>query len=160
MENTDCINTKIEKALLDKDIDNIMHKATKPFLNQLDEDDIYTCKINALWKSFLNFNPKFGTKFTTYLYSGVYIECLKVVKFLEKSKKFVPLHEGITTESHSEKLLIDILDEANNSQEQEMILDKAARMTNKELSEKYSFGKETMRKKIKKMTGKFRHKFT
>lgn len=155
-----CINTKIENALQDKDISNIMSKATKPFLNQLEDEDIYTCKINALWKSFLHYNPKFGTKFTTYLYTGVYVECLKAVKFVEKAKKFKQLHDGIITENNNDELYVDILDEAKNTQEKSMILDKISKMTNKELSNKYGFGKETMRKKMKKMTNKFSHKFT
>ena len=61
----DSIDTKIEKALRDKNITKIMHKASKSFSCRLDPDEIYTCQINALWKSFQNFKPDFGTKFTT-----------------------------------------------------------------------------------------------
>lgn len=155
----DCMDKKIEEALNDKDINNIMNKAARQFANQLDEDEIYTCKLNALWKSFLNFKPDFGTKFTTYLYSGVYIECIKSVKFLQKSKKFKPMHGGFTCPENSDLTMIDVLDEATNNLEREMLVDKASKMTNQELSEKYGIGKETMRKKMKKMTNKFRQKF-
>ena len=55
---TDCINTKIEKELQNKDVVKIMNKASNGFRKQLDEDIIYTCQINALWKSFLNFKPE------------------------------------------------------------------------------------------------------
>jgi hypothetical protein len=160
MSDDTCMNTKIENALMDKDISKIMTKATRPFLNQLNSEDVYTCKINALWKSFLNYDPDFGTKFTTYLYTGVFIECLKAAKFLEKSKRFKQLHDGVTVENNDYELFVDILDEAENSQEKNMIIDKMSKMTNKELSAKYGLGKETMRKKMKKITSKFRHKFT
>ena len=55
MSDNDCIDTKIENALNNKDIMNIMSRACQPFSQQLEPEDIYTCKINALWKSFLNF---------------------------------------------------------------------------------------------------------
>ena len=38
----ECIDQKIEKALNDKDITNIMNHACKNFMKQLDSDDIYT----------------------------------------------------------------------------------------------------------------------
>ena len=82
----ECIDKKIENALNDKDIVNIMNHACKKFVTQLDPDDIYTCKLNALWKCFLNFKPEKKCKFTTYLYKDVYIECLKAVKFVNKGK--------------------------------------------------------------------------
>ena len=80
----ECIDKKIENALNDKDIVNIMNHAYKKFVTQLDPDDIYT-KLNALWKCFLNFKPEKKCKFTTY-HKGVYIECLKAVKFVNKGK--------------------------------------------------------------------------
>lgn len=153
------IDIQMEQAMNDKDICSIMHKACDKFVNQLDSDEIHTCKMNALWKSFVNFNPDKGCKFTTYLYKGVFIECLKAVKFINKSRNFRPLNDSIPASTSADSTIMEILDEANNDYDKELLLDKASKMTNKELSEKYGIGKETMRKKMKKITNKFRHKF-
>ena len=155
----ECIDKKIENALTDKDITNIMNHACKRFIKQLDQDDIYTCKLNALWKCFLNFKPEKKCKFTTYLYKGVYIECLKAVKFLNKHRSNHKLHPSINAPKNTEELMIDILDEAENDLEKSLILDKISKMTNEELSNKYGIGKETVRKRVKKMTKNFQHKF-
>ncbi len=153
------IDVQMEEALNDKDICNIMHKACDKFVNQLDPEELHTCKINALWKSFVNFNPDKGCKFTTYLYKGVFIECLKAVKFINKSRNFRPINDSIPASDSSDVTKMELLDEAMNESEKSLLIDKASRMTNKELSEKYGIGKETMRKKMKKITNKFRHKF-
>ena len=155
----ECIDKKIENALNDKDIVNIMNHACKKFVNQLEQEDIYTCKLNALWKCFLNFKPEKKCKFTTYLYKGVYIECLKAVKFVNKSKFCGKLNPSIQSVNSTEEMIIDILDEAENDFEKSLLKDKISKMTNEELSNKYDIGKETVRKKVKKMTKNFQHKF-
>jgi hypothetical protein len=153
------MDTKIDKALKNKDIVNIMNYASRKFTKQLDADELYTCKINALWKCFLHFKPEKKCKFTTYLFKGVYIECLKAAQFLNKSKRFRSLSHALVDHDDHSKMLIDILDEAQTNEEREILMDKLSRMTNEELSNKYNIGKETIRKKVKKMTKSFRHKF-
>lgn len=149
MENVDI---QIEKLLNDKNIVKIMHKASNRFSNQLDKDEIYTCQINALWKSILNFKPDKNAKFTTYLYNGVFIECLKSIKFHKKHSKFCTkkLHNNLSKKDNSE-LLIDILDEANDDDERQFIIDKYSNMTINEMAEKRNSNRETTRKKMKKL---------
>jgi DNA-directed RNA polymerase specialized sigma24 family protein len=159
MENN-ALNVKIEKALRDKDITKIMNKASKRFNNTLDQDSIYTCQLNALWKSFVNFKPNKNTKFTTYLYRGVFIECLKEVKFLNKSK-FVncKLHDNIQSCGDDTKLMFEILDEIESDEDKEIVLDRISRMTINEIAQKNGVSRETVRKKLKKITSIFRNKF-
>lgn len=153
------IDQKIENALKDKNITNIMHKASKRFMNQLDADAIYTCQINALWKAFLNFKPEKNTKFTTYLFNGVFIECLKEAKFLSKSKKCSrKLHDNIA-QNNEQYLMIDLMDEIHNDYDRELILDKISNMTIQEMADKRNVSRETVRKKIKKLTENFGPKF-
>ena len=149
MEN--CINTKIEKALKNKDIKNIMHKASSRFINGLDSDTIYTCQINALWKAFVNFKPEKNTKFTTYLYKGVFIECLKAIKF-ERKQDFCTksIHANIPAKSQT-NTMFDILDEIDNHEDIELILDKYQNMTIQEMADKREYSRETVRKKLKKI---------
>ena len=153
------LNTKIEEALSDKNITSIMRKASSRFCKQLDPDEIYTCEINALWKSILNFKPEKNTKFTTYLYNGVFIECLKQIKFLNKSSKAsYTLHNNITDE-RDQYLLVDLLDELKNDDEKELILDRMSKMTIKEIAKKHNVSRETIRKRIKNITNGFKQKF-
>lgn len=145
------INTKIELAMKNKDIVNIMNKASKRFSNQLDKDIIYNCQLNALWKSFLHFKPEKNTKFTTYLYNGVFIECLKEIKFQQKYSKFNrKLHENIVKQSDP-YFMIDIMDEMQTEEEKQLFLDKLSNMTIEEIARKRNSNRETTRKKIKKL---------
>lgn len=145
------INDKIENALLNKDILNIMNKACKKFINQLDSDTLHSCKINALWKSFLYFKPEKNTKFTTYLYNGVFIECLKEIKFKNKYQKFSgKLHENIIKNSDP-YLIIDIMDELQTQEEKELFLDRLSNMTIEEMAKKRKSNRETTRKKLNRM---------
>jgi DNA-directed RNA polymerase specialized sigma subunit len=155
---TDCINTKIEKALKDKNITRIMNKASNSFRKQLDEDIIYTCQINALWKSFLNFNPNKNTKFTSYLYNGVFIECIKEVKFLNKMKANKKIHDNIPRHE-LEFLIIDILDEFDDEEEKSLIIDKVSNLTIEEMSQKRNSNRETTRKKLNKAIEKVKKSF-
>jgi DNA-directed RNA polymerase specialized sigma subunit len=153
------IDVKIEKALQNKDITNIMHKASRRFRHQLDKDTIYTCQINALWKAFLNFKPEKNTKFTTYLFQGVFIECLKEIKFKNKSNRCKhKLHDNIA-ENNEQYLMIDILDEITNDEDRQLILDKISNMTIQEMANKRNISRETIRKKLKKLTKNFQRKF-
>jgi DNA-directed RNA polymerase specialized sigma24 family protein len=155
----ECIDLKIEKALKDKNIVNIMNKASKTFLKQLDEDTIYTCKLNALWKAFLNFKPEKKAKFTTYLYNGVYIECVKEIKFKNKSKAKSKLHDNIMNKDN-QYLIIDLLDEFDNDYDKELIMDKMKNMTIDEMAKKRNSNRETTRKKLKKLVNKLQKNFS
>lgn len=146
----DCINNKIETMLRDKNIVKIMRKASSRFLNTLDIDTVYTCEINALWKAILNFNPSKNTKFTTYLYKGVFIECLKALKFHKKMDNFRnKLHENIPSGKNQEHVLLEILDQLDNQEDRLLILDKYSNLTIQEMADKRDYSRETVRKKIK-----------
>jgi len=150
------INQRIEKALKDQDVVKIMNKACQSFSRQLDQDTIYTCKINALWKSLVNYNPSKNTKFTTYLYKGVLIECLKSIKF-ENKGKFVKkiLHENIPSKSN-DNILIELVDILDSDEDKQLLIDKYMNKTIQEMSESRSYSRETVRKKLKKIYHKIK----
>lgn len=155
----DCLNTKIENALKDTNILKIMNKASKRFKNQLDKDTIHTCQLNALWKTFVNHNPEKGAKFTTYLYNGVFIECMKEIKFKQKSNRNNgKLHDNIT-DHRDQYIMTDILDELN-SEEQQMIMDRFSNMTIAEIAKKHDKNRESTRRKIHKIFQKLANKFS
>jgi hypothetical protein len=155
----DCINDKIELALKDDNIVKIMNKASKRFRNQLDQDSIHTCQINALWKTFVHHDPKKGAKFTTYLYNGVFIECMKEIKFNQKSSRFGgKLHDNIASDK-DHFMLIDILDELKDETEKSMFIDRLSNMTIAEMSQKYDKNRESTRRKMHKITKTIQKKF-
>ena len=154
----DCINTKIENALKDDNIRKIMNRASKRFRNQLDNDTIHTCQLNALWKTFVNHEPSKGAKFTTYLYNGVFIECMKEIKFTKKSERTSgKLHDNIP-ENHNQFLMIDILDELSDTDKQ-MFIDRLSNMTIAEMSQKYNTNRESTRRKMHKIIKNIQKKF-
>jgi hypothetical protein len=153
------LNTKIETALKDDNIVKIMNKASRRFRNQLDNDIIYTCQINALWKTFVNHDPSKGAKFTTYLYNGVFIECMKEIKFSQKSNRFIgKLHDNIA-DNKDQFLMSDIMDELKNETEKEMFLDRLSNMTIAEMSKKYNTNRESTRRKMHKIIKNIQKKF-
>ncbi|NDB57180.1 sigma-70 family RNA polymerase sigma factor [bacterium] len=155
----DCINTKIENALKDDNIVKIMNKASKRFRNQLDKDTINTCQLNALWKTFVNHDPAKGAKFTTYLYNGVFIECMKEIKFSKKSDRFSgKLHDNIPNKN-DDFLMIDILDELSET-DQQMFIDRLSNMTISEMSQKYNTNRESTRRKMHKIIKNIQKKFS
>jgi hypothetical protein len=152
------MNNKIETALKDENILKIMNKASKRFKNQLDSDCIKTCQLNALWKTFVNYDETKGAKFTTYLYKGVFIECMKEIKFRNKNKCFGKLHNNISSESDP-FFLIDLLDEFTNDYDRELICSKLSNMTISEISDKVGKNRESVRRKIHKLAENVKHKF-
>lgn len=155
----DCINTKIENALKDLNIVKIMNKASKRFKNQLDKDTIKTCQLNALWKTFVNHDPQKGAKFTTYLYNGVFIECMKEIKFHQKSARNTgKLHDNIK-ENKNQYLATDIMDELNE-EERQIFVDRLSNMTIAEMASKYGKNRESTRRKMHKVLEKIANKFS
>lgn len=155
-----CINDKIEEALKDINIVKIMNKASKRFKNQLDSDTIKTCQLNALWKTFVNHDPEKGAKFTTYLYNGVFIECMKEIKFSQKSlRNSGKLHDNIPT-NKNQFLIVDLLDELNDDEEREIFMDRLSNMTIAEMAEKYGKNRESTRRKMHKVFKKIANKFS
>lgn len=154
----DSIDSKIEKALNDSNIKKIMNKASMRFKNQLDYDTIYSCQLNALWKAFLNHDPNKAAKFTTYLYNGVFIECMKEIKFHNKSNKCRgKLHDNIDSNRDS-FFLIDLMDELKDS-DKELIMDRMSNMTIVEIARKHNSNRETIRRKINKIAQSLKTKF-
>jgi len=154
----DTLNNKIENALKDDNIVKIMNKAARRFRNQLDKDTINTCQLNALWKTFVNHEPTKGAKFTTYLYNGVFIECMKEIKFSKKMDRFSgKLHDNIPQDK-DEFFIIDILDELSEN-DQTMLLDRLSNMTIAEIAEKHHTNRESARRKMHKIIKNLRKNF-
>lgn len=152
------VNSKIEQAMNDENILKIMNKASKRFRNQLDSDAIKTCQLNALWKTFLNHDENKGAKFTTYLYKGVFIECMKEIKFKNKNKCYGKLHNNISSNSDP-FFMTDLMDEFTDEKDKQLISCKLSNMTISEIAENIGKNRESVRRKIHKLADNVRHKF-
>jgi hypothetical protein len=155
---TNSINDNIENALKDENILKIMNKASKRFKNQLDSDSIKTCQLNALWKAFVNHDLSKGAKFTTYLYKGVFIECMKEIKFANKNKSTGKLHDNIELNTNY-SFLTDLMDEFKNDEDKELICDRMSNMTISEIAKKHGKNRESVRRKIHKLADSIKDKF-
>lgn len=71
----------------DKDNKLIMGKAAMPFTSILTPDEIESCKKKAIWRSLINYDPNMNTKYATYLYRGVFLECRSSASFVMKHRK-------------------------------------------------------------------------
>lgn len=152
------LNSKIEKAMNDDNIVKIMNKAAKRFRNQLDSDTIKTCQLNALWKTFVNYDETRGAKFTTYLYKGVFIECMKEIKFHNKNKCNSKLHHNIPSKTNP-FFMTDLMDEFSREDERLLMDCKLSNMTISEIAENIGKNRESVRRKIHKIANNVRHKF-
>jgi hypothetical protein len=152
------LNDEIAKALSDENILKIMNKASKRFKNQLDADSIKTCQLNALWKTFLNHDESKGAKFTTYLYKGVFIECMKEIKFKNKNKSFGKLHNNVPSK-HNPFFYTDIMDEFTTEEDRSLIQDRLSNMTISEIATKCGKNRESVRRKIHKLADSIKDKF-
>lgn len=139
----------IDEMLQDQDIVKIARKASIKFINQLNEDEIYTCIINALWKAIKKYDPNFGSKFTTYLYNGVIMECLTQQKFNSNLKR----HSQIQSVQDKKSLIptVDIIDEISKCDDPIIIYDYFFNNKSiKEIAKENNVCGETIRLKIKK----------
>ena len=154
----DSLSQKIEEAFRDEDISKIMAKAASGFFGQLSDDEIQTCKLNALWKAFANHDENEAAKFTTYLYNGVRIQCIREVKFNQKTKFCNRKLHPNTQDNRDHFLMTDLMDEINKMEDKDLILDRMKSMTISEIAKKHGYNRETARRKIKKMSELLRKK--
>jgi len=150
------MDTKIETALKDENIQNIMNKAAGSFRRQLNEDEIHTYKLNALWKAFSSYDPTKAAKFTTYLYNGVRIECIREIKF--NKRKHAPLHSNIADKTDP-FFEIDLMDELDQCPNKDLLIDRMKSHTIKEIAKKHDCNRETIRRKIKKSVNHMAKRF-
>ena len=151
----DTLNINIEKALKDRDLQMVMHKASGKFARQLDQDSIQSCQMVAMWKAMENFDPNRGIKFITYLYKCVFVECLKEVKFVNKSKRNSGrLHDNVEAKKNNDISIMELLDEAHTQEERSMLEDRLANKTIAEMAETRNVSREIVRRRLKRLTTK------
>jgi len=156
------LNTRIEEALNNRHYQKVMNKAAQKFRKSLDPDTVYTCQLNALWHSLESFDPTYKVKFTTYLHKGVFIECIKALKFANRHRRVTQakLHDNIVCQQSSDAMMVDVLDEVTTGEERDLLQDRIAGKTVSEMAETRSVSRETVRKRMNKISQRIRSKYT
>lgn len=142
---------KLEELLKDEDLIKIANKAAQQFSEKLSQDEIKNCITGAMWSASNNYRSDKKTKFSTYLYKGVFFECLKQLKTNEKcvgltNREFVG--HVIPQKSINS---IELMDEIKVCQDPDLIIEKFFyNATLKDMADKRGVSKETIRFKLKK----------
>lgn len=142
---------KLEEALNNQDLVKIANKAGQQFSDKLTQDEIKNCIMGAMWSASNNYNKSKNTKFSTYLYKGVFFECLKQLKTNQKCV-------GLTNREFVGHVIpqqyinnIELMDEIKACQDPDLIIEKFFyNATLKDMAEKRGVSKETIRFKLKK----------
>ena len=110
-------DVEFEVALKNDSYNKIMQSAAKPFRKKLVPDELERCKLIALWTALKNYKSTYNCQFTSYLYRGVRIECLRILKDKKRQPKYVNIDKVDT--SYESTPLIDIIDGLS---EQELVI--------------------------------------
>ena len=147
--------------LSQEEIVKVSKKAGLNFKNILSPDEIDNCILTATWRALSKYdtNQK-SCKFSTYLYSGVEMECKSMIRFNKKSifnKKKGNLKNNKSNYINHEQD-VDMRDEISNCPDSSIIYDRFYKnMTIKEIAKNNKISTETVRKKINKNIEIMRH---
>lgn len=149
----------LKKMMEDKDIDQMSNFVASKYSPMLSKDEIENCIVNAIWSAMNKFDPTRGTKFTTFLYRGVKIQCQKRINFNNKYRTNANIDLISATKSSFVKSRthrvdkafdeVDMRDEIENCEDPELIYDRFYNnMTLNEIAKKRNTSYETVRNKI------------
>lgn len=159
-----------------KDYDLIMHKASRPFSKILNADELRSCKDRAIWKSLAGFDPSRNTKYATYLYRGVFLECRSSASFVMKHRKKTVKYKNKVNEirvfevdntggeialkeSLTPQARLELMDEINSLEDGHILIDfYLIGLSYDEIAEKNSITVDEVKKKKNKVLKKLRKK--
>lgn len=106
-------NMTFEELCAHPEVVKITRKAAFRFVKQLSEDEINTCVMSAIWKANKKWDVRLGSKFSTFLFRGVILECLTQLKFNRNGNHTVPLYGNVM--GHTNTLdEVDLMDELSH----------------------------------------------
>jgi DNA-directed RNA polymerase sigma subunit (sigma70/sigma32) len=161
------MNKTFEDLVEDKEIRKVGYKAASSFKRSLTKEEIDSCVLNALWRSWSKFDPSKNTKFTSYLYKGVILEFLTLYKFnmsyqnrIKKIKSDMP-SDNVKKYFYVDKRFgeYDIKDLVKNCDDPELIVDRFWNLkTLKEMADERGVSIELVRIRINKILKNFEKK--
>ena len=150
---------EVTQKLTSGDLERIASKASYSFMSVLSPDEIESCILSAFWKASEKFNTAKKTKFTTYFYKGVVMECLSLKKF-NLNRPTSKIYENIASSKNKSLDSIDMMDEiSTHCDDPELIYNRFYKnMSVREIALTRGVCSETIRIKIKKNLTKLRAK--
>lgn len=106
----DISDIEFEKAFGDKNNVNIIKMVTIRYSKIIQEDDLISCGIYALWRALRSHDAKYGQKFTTSLYRFCEWECKRELRKKNKKNKYYILdfQRACHSETIRGKAIIDM----------------------------------------------------
>lgn len=108
----DISDIEFEEAFGDKNNVKIIKKVTLRYSKIIQEDDLISCGIHALWRALRSHDAKYGQKFTTSLYRFCEWECKRELRKKNKKNKYkyciVDFQRACHSETISDKAIIDM----------------------------------------------------
>lgn len=130
-----------------KDNRLIMNSAIKRYSGLIPADEIVSCKMIGLWESMKSYDGKKGRKFTTYLYSGIQLQCMKTIR---NELELKPIDDVVSYMDFNRIYIRDCVDKLEDD-DKNLIYDRYFDMkTLKEISSEQGYSIETARRKINK----------
>tara|TARA_B100000287_G_scaffold227936_1_gene214930 strand:+ start:3048 stop:3563 length:516 start_codon:yes stop_codon:yes gene_type:complete len=154
-------NKETDPKLTKGDLERIASKASYSFLGVLSEQEIESCILNAYWKASSKYTSGRNTKFTTFFYKGVLMECLTQKKF-NLNKPTYRIYENIAYKNNEDIERIDMIDEIHaHCDDPDLLFQRFYQnMSVREIASIRGVSGETIRIKIKKNLAKLRSKMT
>ena len=159
-------NETLQEALVNEDYQKIMSSSARRFAGILSSDEIESCKKKALWKALESYDPtrvnsqNKTSKFTSYLYRGVMLECKTQVKFVINGRNNLKqCHENLgSVDNYFSN--IEIFDELNSIKHGDILLDFFFNgLSVKEIAEKHEVSSQTIGVRKKKALNLLKSRF-
>lgn len=154
-------NLTLEQALKNEEFVKIMNAASYKYKKYIDPSDLESLQMETLWQCLIKYDEKSEMKFTTYLYTNIVYDIIRLVK--KKKKKIVTKnYENIfekfrNTEGSKDRvnskikeLLMMIKEEDRDLLEKRFFHN----MTTQQIGQINGYSKETARKKINNLLSK------
>ena len=108
----DISDIEFQQAFGDKNNVNIIKKVTLRYSKVIQEDDLISCGIHALWRALRSHDAKYGQKFTTSLYRFCEWECKRELRKKNNKNKYkyhiVDFQRACHSETINSKQIIDM----------------------------------------------------
>jgi len=136
-------NQEYENYLNNPSYRNIMNFASKNFLGNMDQDEIESCRLVALWNAMQQWKPNKKT-FKSYLYQHVKWECLKHLQKQYKNSSIIFEPDTVPPDP----LLYDLMNELGPYYKDVVEKKYFDNMTLREIGEEYGYCYESIRQHI------------
>ena len=142
---------EFEEALKNEDNIKIINHVCKKYITRIQPEDLYRCKLVALWDAMRNFDPERKVKFTSFLYNCIDWECKRQLSEYKKAKR---VSTNLSVDGDCEDINVcETLDWIDSLPEKLAIAVKQKFVygyTVQEIAEKNNYSRETARQYVQK----------